>query len=197
MMSVARIAAAALAASALGALVAHNPPGWLRGQIDEARAARNPWVAYVAPSSSCKGDSDPLSQEREMVCLLNYARAQRGLARLRVVSLLDRSAMLKALAIKRCQDFSHTACGRPFGATFAAVGYEGAHETAFGENIAWATRTSADPRVIVADWLNSPHHRENLFNSAWVEQGIALLSVSRFLGNRDVEIWVSEFGVRK
>ena len=191
-----RIAAAVLVVLSLGAFVVHNPPGWLRSRVERARAASDPWAAYVAPASSCKAQPDAVSQERAMVCLLNYARAQRGLKPLEVVSQLNRSSMLKALAIARCSDFSHTPCGKPFAATFDAVGYRGSFSTAYGENIAWGGGRAGAARVVVSGWLNSPHHRENLFSRNWTEQGVALLPISRFLGNKDVQIWVSQFGAR-
>ncbi len=191
-----RIAVAVLLVVSLGAFVAHHPPGWLRNRVERARAAQDPWAAYLAPASACKGDSDEVSQERTMVCLLNYARARRGIGPLRVVYPLNRSSMLKALAIVRCADFSHMPCGKPFAATFDAVGYRGPVSTAYGENIAWGTGAAGSPRVIVSGWLNSQHHRENLFSRSWKEQGVAVLPVPRFLGSKDVEIWVSQFGAR-
>jgi len=197
MASLLRIAVAVVLVVSLGVFVAHNPPSWLRAQVDRARAAGNPWAAYVAPASSCNGPSDAVSQERTMVCLLNYARAQRGLGPLRVVAQLNRSSMLKALAIMRCADFSHTPCGKPFAATFDAVGYRGPYSTSYGENIAWGVGAAGAARVVVSDWLDSTHHRENLFSGDWEEQGVAVLPVSHFLGQKDVQIWVSEFGVRK
>ena len=196
MASLLRIALAVLVVVSVAALVVHNPPSWLRAQLDRARAAQDPWSAYLAPASACKGGTDEVSQERAMVCLLNWARAQRGLKPLPVVYPLNRSSVLKALAIESCSDFSHTPCGKPFSATFDAVGYQGPVSTAYAENIAWGAGAAGSARVVVSGWLNSPHHRENLFSPEWKEQGIAMLPVPSFLGSKDVEIWVSEFGAR-
>ncbi len=100
------------------------------------------------------------------------------------------------MSIKSCADFSHTPCGKPFAATFDAVGYAGPVSTSYGENIAWGAGAAGAARVVVSGWLNSPHHRENLFSPDWTEQGIAVLPVPNFLGSKNVEIWVSEFGAR-
>jgi len=197
MASLVRIAVAVALVASLGAFLAHHPPAWLRAQVDRARAAQDPFAADLAPSSSCKGSSDSAAQERTMVCLLDWARAQHGLKPLRVVYQLNRSSMLKALAIVDCGEFSHTPCGKPFSATFDAVGYQGATSTTYAENIAWGAGPAGSPRVVVSGWLNSPHHRENLLSPTWVEQGVAVLPVARFLGAKDVEVWVSEFGVRR
>ena len=191
-----RIAAAVLLLASLGAFVVRDPPGWLRTRVDRARAAQDPWAAYLAPESACPGPSDAVSQDRTMVCLLDYARARKGVAPLRVVYPLNRSSILKALAIVRCADFSHTPCGKPFPATFDAVGYRGEIATSVGVNIAWGAGAAGSPRVVVSGWLNSTDHRENLFSAEWAEQGVAVLPVSHFLGSKDVEVWVSQFGVR-
>ena len=196
MASLLRIAAAVLVVISVAAFVVHDPPGFLRKEIDRARTARDPWAAYLAPESACAEPSDAVSQEQTMICLLNYARARRGLPPLQIVAELTRSATLKALAIVSCADFSHTPCGKPFRDAFDAAGYTGSVSTTFGENIAWGSGAAGSPRVVVSGWLNSPHHRENLFSGDWAEQGISVLSVSRFLGSRNVEIWVSQFGVR-
>jgi uncharacterized protein YkwD len=191
-----RIAAAVLVVVSLGAFLVHSPPGWLRNQVDRARAAQDPWAAYLAPPSACKSEVDTASEERTMICLLDWARAQRGLKPLRVVYPLNRSSILKALAIARCGDFSHTPCGKSFADTFDAVGYRGPVATSYGENIAWGAGAAGSARVVVSGWLNSPHHRENLFSPDWAEQGVAVLPLARFLGSKNVEIWVSQFGVR-
>ena len=177
-----RIAAAVLVVVSLAAFLVHNPPGWLRNQVDRARAAQDPWAAYLAPTSACKSQADAVSEQRTMICLLDWARAQRGLKPLRVVYPLNRSSILKALAIARCADFSHTPCHKPFADTFDAVGYRGPISTTYGENIAWGAGAAGSPRVVVSGWLNSPHHRENLFSRDWTEQGVAVLPLSALPG---------------
>jgi uncharacterized protein YkwD len=192
-----RICAAVLVVASLGVSVVRHPPAWLRHQVERARATQDPWAAYVPPASSCAGAADAVSQERSMVCLLNYARGKRGLKPLWDLYPLNRSSILKALAIVRCDDFSHTPCGTPFRATFDAAGYRGPVSTSFGENIAWGSGDAGSPRAVLSSWLNSPHHRENLFSKDWAEQGVAVLTVANFMGSDNVEIWVSEFGARQ
>ena len=50
------------------------------------------------------------------------------------------------------------------------------------------------PRPALDRWLNSPHHRENLLNPAWTEQGVALQVAKRFSYGADYAVWASEFG---
>ncbi len=200
MAPVLRVFSIVLLTACVAMLASQHLPGFMRRPIERARAAKDPWAAYVAPESACPGRStvnaSPVAQDRTMVCMLDYARAQHGLRPLPVVYLLNRSSLLKAIDIVRCGDFSHTPCGHPFGGTFDAVGYHGETTTAEGENIAWGDGRSGSPLAVVEGWLNSSHHRENLFSGDWGEEGVAVFPVSRFLGRRDVEVWVSQFGSR-
>jgi uncharacterized protein YkwD len=192
--SLTRILGAVLLVASLAVLVSRHQPAWLRAHVDAARADLDPWRAYIAPESSCPGrdrtDLTVLAQDRVMVCLLAYARGAAGLSTLPVVYPLNRASLLKAMDIVGCSDFSHTACGRPLAAVFEAVGYSGRT----GENIAWGSGSAGSPATIVSGWLNSSHHRENLFSRDWSEQGVALVPVRSFLGERRAQIWVNEFG---
>jgi uncharacterized protein YkwD len=64
----------------------------------------------------------------------------------------------------------------------------------WGENIYAGSSAYATPLAAVDGWLNSPHHRENLFRKSWTEQGIAVLRAAKLEGRSDVAVWVSEFG---
>jgi len=111
-----------------------------------------------------------------------------------VTPLLDRSALLKAEAIRTCGSFSHTPCGAPFSRTFQQAGYGLA---SIGENLAWATGGLAAPQSIVNAWLASPAHRANLLSGRWRDAGVAVINAPSFAGQRNVRIWVLEFGSRR
>src|SRR5690348_16946272 len=72
----------------------------------------------LAPPGTCAGQervlASPAVQVSATRCLLNWARSRAGLARLRDAGSLDRSAFIRATAIRRCGDFSHTPCGQSF-----------------------------------------------------------------------------------
>jgi uncharacterized protein YkwD len=107
---------------------------------------------------------------------------------------LDRSAELKAADIIRCADFAHAACGKDPHAVADQVGYP---QVWWGENLALSPGPFAAARVAADGWLNSEHHRENLLDPRWTEQGIAVMTAPEFRGQRDVAIWVSQFGERR
>ena len=50
------------------------------------------------------------------------------------------------------------------------------------------------PRTAVDAWLNSPHHRENLFQPVWKTVGISLLPGATLDNVEDGVIWVNHFG---
>ena len=74
------------------------------------------------------------------------------------------------------------------------VDAEGYRWSRLGENIASGGEWTLEG--VVKTWMDSPHHRENLFDPHWTEQGIALVVARDFKGDKNVAIWVSEFGAR-
>ncbi len=130
-----------------------------------------------------------------MLCLTNYARRRAGLAPLRESPLLDRAGQAKLRADLACSELSHTPCGRPFRTVFASY-LAGAEAYVVGENIAWATGELATPRQMMAGWLHSPHHRENILTARFRELGVGYLPGATFLGRAGVTLWAQEFGVR-
>jgi uncharacterized protein YkwD len=159
--------------------------------------AHDRWSAFLPRPQACPGSTNAAAStteaEQAMICALNYARVRDGLRALPVSPLLQRSSRLKALDIIRCKDFSHSACGKDPRAVADEVGYP---QVDWGENIYAGPGPFAAARVGADGWLNSPHHRENLFRSEWTEQGIAVVIAKHFKSQKNVGIWVSEFGRR-
>jgi len=154
----------------------------------------DPWRAYLADERTCPGAERtdlPLAQQAEtMVCLVNFVRERRGLPELTIVALLNDSSVKKAEKIERCGVFEHAACGEAPDADARAAGYAGD----FGENLYYGGGPLGAPRLAVDGWLNSKGHRENLFRPEWRTQGIAVQTIARFGGDRNVTLWVNEFG---
>jgi uncharacterized protein YkwD len=156
----------------------------------------DPWKDWLAPENACPHADETTrsaaQQVKVMICLLNFARAREGLPPLRQSQLLSHTSAVKASDMVRCNKFAHEPCGMPANQAAFEAGYRGS----FGENIYIAEGRFITPRVAVDRWLNSPHHRENLFRSGWQTVGIARLAgadVERFEGG---VIWVNEFGDR-
>ena len=167
----------------------------------EVPVVSGPWLAYVAPASTCPGGDDPKAspdaQQGTMLCLVNYARARKGLAPLATAVPLSTAAALKARQIADCGRFDHDPCGTGANAVFDVSGYKaGVTQWGTGENLAIASAAIASPRRILNGWLESEHHRENLFRTDWREQGVALLPGISLDGHPNVNVWVSDFGYR-
>lgn len=100
---------------------------------------------------------------------------------------------MRARAIRRCRDFSHTPCGRSFRSAYVAAGYSlRTHEVA--ENLAWGQGRLGTPTSTVRMWLGSPSHRHNVLGAGWRKLGVAVVRVPRLAGARNVTLWVAEFG---
>lgn len=157
-------------------------------------AANDPWKGYLAGEDVCPGgertDLPAARQIATVACLVNFARKRRGLRELAVRPILIRASETKAKAIIRCKNFSHDPCGGDWRSAVRASGYVGV----FGENLYIASGPWGAPRVAVDAWLNSPKHRENLFDRKWRVQGFALLAKESFEGYADVSLWVNVLG---
>jgi uncharacterized protein YkwD len=130
---------------------------------------------------------------RSLLCLVNGARAGHGLPALMESARLDRSARLRALAIRRCAEFSHTACGQPFRQVFVRAGYRGRE---LGENLCWGSGRLGSPTSTLAAWRTSPEHRANLLGRSWRRVGVARIRAKRLFGASNVTVWVMQFGGR-
>jgi uncharacterized protein YkwD len=164
-------------------------------QVARLYPAHDRWGVFLPKPEACAGSTNASASttaaEAAMICALNYARVRNGLGALPVSPLLQQSARLKALDIIRCEDFSHSACGKEPHAVADEVGYPNVD---WGENIYEGPGPFAAARVAADGWLNSPDHRENLFRAEWTEQGVSVVIAKHFKGQNNVAIWVSEFG---
>lgn len=125
-----------------------------------------------------------------MLCLVNQARASRGLEPLAAPSSLARAADRKSADIIRCDDFSHQACGRDTEYWPDRFGYDGC----VGENIAYAGGRTATPRMIFRLWMNSQGHRENILRSSYDDIGIGM-RIGEIDGFSGAHVWTQQFGI--
>ena len=164
--------------------------------------AQGSYDAYLAPPSACPG-SDGLTllaanQEREMRCLIDYARAASGVPVLARDPLLAWSAAIKADDIVRCGDFSHTACGRDQNASFDQAGYiTAAAPGDVTENLATGSGLFGTPRSIMNDWLVDDPHRTAILDPRWRDEGVAMRRPLGLVALPDAVVWVAHFGYRE
>jgi len=158
--------------------------------LSAAPADASPPLAPVSTCSTQAGlDAAAAVQERAMLCLVNHARANRGLAALAADDALARAADHKSADILRCDEFSHEACGREFTYWIGRFGFGGC---ASAENIAWGGGSLGGVRSIFRLWMHSPGHRANILGP-YEEIGIGL-RVGSLEGNRGAHVWTQDFG---
>jgi uncharacterized protein YkwD len=176
----------AIAVAAVAALAAATP----------AQAA---YEHLLAPTTKCTPQTDRSAsvadQELAMRCMINYARRAAGVSPLLGTDgRLMTSAERKAADILRCQQFSHTACGRPFTYHQQQVGYAtGCYGAA--ENIAWGTGSYGTVRSIMSGWLNSTGHRNNVLDPRYTAHGVGLVT-GTLSGYAGAAVWVHHLGYR-
>ncbi|HST69598.1 MAG TPA: CAP domain-containing protein [Solirubrobacterales bacterium] len=145
--------------------------------------------------AACPGqgnaNASAAAQEQTMLCLVNQARRQRGLAPFAAPGSLAQAAARKSADILRCDQFSHEACGREFTYWIERTGYGGC---GWAENIAYGTGSFATPRSIFRGWMNSSGHRRNILGS-YDDIGIGL-QVGNLAGTGGAHVWTQQFGSR-
>lgn len=153
--------------------------------------------ALVASTSTCPGSASYQATEAEqraaLLCLINYARAQAGLTRVRSSYTLSWVAHAKGRDVVACSDFGHNACGK---AAFAHVRESGFPYRLLGENLFAAQRPVGTARDALVAWLNSPSHREVLFLPGFSDAGIALFRLRRLADTPRMRLWVLELAER-
>jgi uncharacterized protein YkwD len=168
--------------------------------IAAGSASAGTYSNLLAPAGTCgtaadQLNLDPATAETAMTCLTNWARAQQGLAPLKVNATLDAAGDAKLGADLSCGAFTHTPCGNPFSNVFASY-LTGATSYTIGENIAWGTGAFGTPRGTMDAWLNSDDHRANILDSRYTELGIGYQPDETFLGYSGATLWSQEFGTR-
>jgi uncharacterized protein YkwD len=129
-----------------------------------------------------------------MRCLHDHARRQAGRARLGRPAALGRSTSRKSGDILRCDEFSHTACGRDFTYWIRRSGYGGRCFSA-GENIAYGTGPYGTVRSIMRAWLRSTGHRQNILRGSFSDFGVGL-RIGTLDGSSGARVWTAHFGDR-
>jgi uncharacterized protein YkwD len=137
-------------------------------------------------------DAPAAAQESAMLCLVSEARGQHGLTPLVPSTSLRQSAVEKGGDLLRCNEFSHTACGREFSFWIRDTGYMSAECWRVGENLAWGVDEQGTVGSIFRAWMRSPTHRANILGD-FEETGIDL-RVGPLGGLTGVHIWTQHFG---
>jgi uncharacterized protein YkwD len=112
------------------------------------------------------------------LCLLNGERADAGLPPLELDGELAAAALEHSRDMVANQYFDHLALdGRDVVSRIRATGYiPDDRRWTVGENLAWGTGVLATPKSIVAAWMASQGHRENILRTEFREIGFGLVT---------------------
>jgi uncharacterized protein YkwD len=124
--------------------------------------------------------------QRAVVCLINDQRHARGLPALSENSRLNRSAQGWTDTMITDRNFSH---GADFASRITAAGF---HWSSAGENIATGFAT---PSSVVAAWMASTGHCQNILNPTFRDVGTGVLDHP--IGDVHVKggTWTQDFGL--
>lgn len=164
--------------------------------VDNATAVGQPTARQATLQGGCPTgvglDASAVAQESTMLCLVSETREHYGLSPLTQSETLRQTAVEKGDDLLRCNEFSHTACGRPFTYWIEESGYMSAECWRVGENLAWGVEEEGTVGSIFRAWMRSPAHRANILGD-FEETGIDL-RVGQLGGLTGVHLWTQHFG---
>jgi uncharacterized protein YkwD len=164
--------------------------------LGDAAAVGQPTGRQATLQGGCPSgvglDAPVAAQESTMLCLVGEARERYGLPPLTPSETLRETAVEKGGDLLRCNEFSHTACGRPFTYWIEDSGYTSVECWRVGENLAWGVGEEGTVSSIFRAWMRSPAHRANILGD-FEETGIDL-RVGQLGGLTGVHLWTQHFG---
>ena len=162
-------------------------------------------VPEKASATGCALGSLPPREESNRsavnatVCLINLARAHRGLRPLRLNGRLTLAARRHSNDMVRRGYFSHwSLSGSTPLSRIRRTGYlRGARRYLVGENIAWGSGARATPESIVRAWMRSPGHRANILRRRFRSVGVGIAAGAPPSGVLHAATYTNTFGRRR
>jgi len=160
----------------------------------------------TASGEACEGatlapdESNVEEVAKATLCLINRERSSRGEIPLSANPDLAHAAQGHSEAMSSGDYFDHVS---PDGSTplarMQAAGYLAAKGAGYevAENIAWGSLNEATPAAIVAAWMASQGHRENILDPRFRDSGIGVSAdlPASFAAGQQGAIYTQDFGV--
>jgi uncharacterized protein YkwD len=188
---------------------AGSPPALAASRAPRTRAAHHAVAPrHRAPAASASACSDgalmPTAYNLALIraallCLVNRERSAHGEPPLRLNSALQRAAQSHTMSMVFGNYFEHNGPGgeTPLSRMLRA-GYPSGNPMGFvvGENISWGTGEMATPGSVVARWMRSPGHRENILEARYRESafGVSPRLPASLAGAQHGAIYTEDFG---
>ena len=182
----------------LGTVPAPTPPGTLPGLPDLPVLGGG--LARVSQASCDGADLLPGAQNLRRIaratrCLVNAVRSSQGLATLRHRRALRRAGNRHVDDMLARRYFAHVRAGGPD--LYQRVRAAGYRVKVAGENLGAGTGQYATARQVVAQWLVSTGHRENLLEPAYRDMGLGLRKGFPLAGGSPSATYALELGRAK
>jgi uncharacterized protein YkwD len=134
--------------------------------------------AAASPAAAASPCSAHSSARTTTLCLINAERGKAGAQPLRLDAKLYRAAVRHSLDMVANRYFAHESrSGARFSSRIARTGWmSGRGRWSVGENLAWGSGTRATPTSIVAAWMHSAGHRQNMLNPRFHVIGFGIAS---------------------
>ncbi len=113
--------------------------------------------------------------EKQMLALINHARAKHGLHTLKMVGSLERASRSHSHEMVTRGYFAHSSSdGESFASRLIRFGYSpsGCTGWAVGEDIAYGYQSSGTVKAIFRAWMHSPAHRAVIYTKRFRNVGI-------------------------
>jgi uncharacterized protein YkwD len=143
-------------------------------------AAPNASPAPAAPSAP-KPATTASSVAAQVVQLVNAERSKAGCSPVTLNAALTKAAQAHSEDMAAHKNMSHTGSdGSDPGSRISGVGYDW---STYGENVAYGYST---PAQVMAGWMSSQGHKENILNCSFKEIGVGLAQPGDY--------WTQDFG---
>ncbi|GGJ07075.1 CAP domain-containing protein [Streptomyces brasiliensis] len=139
--------------------------------------------APAAPSTP-KPTATASGVAAQIVQLVNAERTKAGCSAVTLNATLTKAAQAHSEDMAAHQNMSHTGSdGSDPGSRITSAGY---NWSAYGENVAYGYST---PEAVMAGWMSSEGHKENILNCSFKEIGVGLAQPGSY--------WTQDFGTAR
>ena len=143
-----------------------------------------PEPAAGAPSPAATGGTEASGAVAEVVELVNAERSKAGCSPVKVNATLTEAAQKHSEDMAASRTMSHT--GSDGSSPADRITRAGYNWSTYGENVAYGYST---PAQVMAGWMDSPGHKENILNCAFEEIGVGLAQPNSY--------WTQNFGTAR
>jgi uncharacterized protein YkwD len=168
------------------------------GAAETSRSGDLPLSPCLRWGDALPAELSRASARQAIVCLVNEARADAGLAALTEDRRLQRASQRHAAAMDGTGCFSHRCPGEK-GLKRRLSRYLAGKPRRFlyGEAISWQPATLASPQQVVEALLNSAEHRYRLLNPKYDELGVGFTIGTPSSALAPGGIYTIDFGMRR